>query len=114
MGNLKANGALANFSVVWTRMTATKVRRANLGSYSCGGSVEKGTDALPLPRRTVTWIPRGMGGGRKGHQPCTISEALVKPTLKEEGDLSVVETWPPRRQWSKEGSVLMALLHGLI
>lgn len=36
------------------------------GSYSCGGSVEKGTDALPLPRRTVTWdSKREMGGGRR-------------------------------------------------
>ena len=61
----KANGALANFSVVWTRMTATKVRRANLISYSCGGSVEKGTNAWLLSRRIVTWdSKREMGGGR--------------------------------------------------
>ena len=46
-------------------MTATKVRRANLISYSCGGSVEKGTNALSLSRRIVTWdSKREMGGGR--------------------------------------------------
>lgn len=46
-------------------MAATRVRRAALISYSCGGSVEKGTNALSLSHRIVTWdSKREVGGGR--------------------------------------------------